>query len=133
MNQKTATKLSVLTFFTGVISIVLLLTVCKGCAGTIENIHGGFCYMACHYTVLAAIVIAALSIISSLECMIRNQMAPFLSFSFGIIFLLLPSVIGICAKAGMACHRTAWLLRIVGVIYMLTSLIQLLSKGKHDL
>lgn len=133
MKTSVANRLSIVTFVTAIVTMILLLTICGACTEKINTVNGNTCYMACHYTVRCGVVLSVLGMIFSLESIARHQNMPFLLITFGIFFFFLPSITGICMKAGMECHNALALLRITGVVFGLIGLIQLMAKGKYDL
>ena len=133
MIEQTAIKLNWAIAGVSAILAILLLTVAKACPSMIETAAGGSCHMSCHYTVKAGVLLAVIAIIFAAESALRRRLLAFTNVVLGVVIVLLPSVLGICAMKEMACHTSALCMRICGVVIALIGIIQLLAKGEKDL
>ena len=75
------------------------------CKGTMELANGGECMMRCHYYGIALFLFGLLLLAESVLLFFGTH-----DFKLPVVILLLSNTsigIGICAKAGMMCHKTA--------------------------
>lgn len=127
------------------LAVVLSLALVVGihlfppCSECIETAAGGCVPMKCHWTFRAEIPAALLLILISAgqfflkEPKLRRLSSFFIILvSFTGILLTTNAVIGICMKAGMACHATALFYRIVYGLLILTAVIQLLKADSEQ-
>lgn len=126
----------ILAGFATALSLSLLagMYVFPPCSGLIETATGGSVPMKCHWTFRAEIPMAVLLILASAGQLFLKE--PKLRRLSSIVIMALAAagiaittdaVIGICMKAGMACHTTALFCRSVFSLLILAAAIQLLN------
>lgn len=91
------------------------------CKGTMELVNGGECMMRCHYYGIALFLFGLLLLAESVFLFFGTHdfKLPVVIIITAVLILLLSNTsigIGICAKAGMMCHKTALWGRIGAVL-----------------
>lgn len=91
------------------------------CKGTMELANGGECMMRCHYYGIALFLFGLLLLAESVLLFFGTHdfKLPVVIIITAVLILLLSNTsigIGICAKAGMMCHKTALWGRIGAVL-----------------
>lgn len=91
------------------------------CKGTMELANGGECMMKCHYYGIALFLFGLLLLAESILIFIGKHdfKMPVAVIATAVLILLLSNAsigIGICAKAGMMCHKTALWARIGAIL-----------------
>lgn len=102
------------------------------CDHLIELKNGNMTHMKCYYTGEAAKIVLVILIAIGIEN-IRNKVSYIIPLVFiGILFLVIPTWIGLCGNTEMACHRTALWIRISGVLTIISGLLSAYSASKRN-
>lgn len=116
------------------IASLLIIIAVKGfapvCSSSLELANGGVCMMKCHYYGIALFFFGVLLLVESILLCIgqSERKLSIVIFTTAVLILLLSNSsigIGICAKAGMNCHKTALWGRIGAIISIVAAVINL--------
>lgn len=110
-----------------VVAILMLLVVkviAPVCTGMVETAAGKQVPMRCHYTDVAATLLACLLLVCAIACFVTKQKMAcgIIAVAIGVCgFVILSSTIGtgICANPDMACNTTAPFIKLCSTLALL--------------
>lgn len=127
MNNKPTVGIVVIVL--GVLVALIPIVIFPVCGNMIELMNGKSIFMKCHWTAMAEVLLGILMVFDGMLIMIfKNWEArialSIMSFLFGLIVLLIPTVvIGMCETATMACRvGTEPALIVMSVITMIVGI-----------
>lgn len=121
------------------VSAIAFAVVAGGCDGMIETMQGSRIPMKCHWTMIAAGLLAAIPLVCGIvELFVREKagrraLAAVLGMSAVTLFLIQSEWgIGVCAMEGMSCHTMALGLKVISLCLLIIALIQVIRPGRED-
>ncbi|MCT8978752.1 DUF4418 family protein [Clostridium sp. CX1] len=119
--------------FLGVLLLISVKFINPVCTGSVVLQSGKKMPMRCHYTSIAAMVIAVAVIVLALELYYRKTYLPITFIIIGILLFLVPMdtplSIGVCMKP-MDCHLTAAWIKGISILLILSGCTTFFLKDK---
>src|SRR5699024_4408327 len=106
------------------------------CNGFLELSNGNMTYMACHYMMKMGMLMTIVILVLTIEEFIIKRNLMILHIVTGLLLILITFKTqvfdGPCNNAVMACHKTAWVLRIAGILFFITGFIHCNEKCDNE-
>lgn len=136
--NKSAMVVAVVEAVVAVLMLLVVKVIAPVCTGMVETAAGKQVPMRCHYTEVAATLLAFLLLICAVVCFVTKQKVACGIMAVAIAlcgFVILNSTMGtgICANPDMACNVTAPYIKLCSTIALLTGAISVflgMKEGK---
>ena len=135
--KKNSSKIyNILAIVASVVLIIGLKTFATPCDGMIETAKGMEVPMKCHWTDVALLYLGIATVVVAIANIIKNSKSTLELLGMGVlsIAITMDNVgIGVCKMEGMACHTMKTFAIVIGVVYIVLGILQLLIKNEVEL
>ena len=122
---------------TAIAMLLVVKVIAPVCTGMVETAAGKQVPMRCHYTEVAATLLACLLLVCAVACFVTKQKVACGMMAVAIAvcgFVILSSTIGtgICANPDMACQMTAPFAKVCATVEVICGLVSIYFASKKE-
>ena len=136
MKNNTKKICNIIAIVASVVLIIGLKTFATPCEGMIETAKGMEVPMKCHWTDVALLYLAVATIVVGIANIIKNSKSTLELIGMGVLTIAITMNnvgIGVCKMEGMACHTMKTFAIVIGVVFIVLGILQMLIKNEVEL